>query len=102
MGTEIKTPESCETLLRNRKKKEKKVETEEPNPIEEDDDDLKIKLRNSTDENSWEKSESFTVVQSSEGGNFSLKLEFDPMSVALLVFALLTRFYRLAEPRHVV
>lgn len=103
MGTKIETPESCETQLRNRKKKEKKVESQTEESPPSDEDDLKKKLRNFTNEKFVEKPDtSAFVVSNNEGGHFTLRLEFDPMSVALLIVGLLTRFYRLAEPRNVV
>jgi hypothetical protein len=95
MGTEMKTPENSENLLRNRKKKVKSVEKSSENEVNDENDDKKDKKKivNETNLN-------FKVIEKSE--NFVFRLEFDPMSIALLAIALATRFFRLSEPRNVV
>lgn len=35
-------------------------------------------------------------------GSFRFRLEFDPMSIALFTLAIVTRFFRLSEPKNVV
>lgn len=94
MGTEMKTPENCENLLRNRKKKVKSLEKSTEAEI---DDEVKEKK---VEKDSNETNFNFKVIEKSQ--NFALRLEFDPMSMALLAFALATRFFRLSEPRNVV
>ena len=34
--------------------------------------------------------------------NFRIRIELDPMSIALFTLAVVTRFFRLSEPRNVV
>lgn len=98
MGTEMKTPENSENILRNRKKKVKIIEKSSENEVNNEDyDDKKEKKRILVNE---ETNHNFKVIDKNE--NFVFRLEFDPMSIALLAIALATRFFRLSEPRNVV
>lgn len=102
MGTEIKTPESGESSLRNRKRKENVSVKNSPksSKTEDEEDDLK-EVEQPLEENL--KAEQPTRDQPIvAAANFRLRLEFDPMSIVLLTLALITRFYRLSEPRNVV
>jgi hypothetical protein len=95
MGTEMKTPESEESSLRNRKKKEI--------PAEKCEKSAKTPSKVATEEKT-EGKVSQVKAQDDEVPNdtFRFRLEFDPMSIALFALALATRFFRLAEPRNVV
>jgi hypothetical protein len=98
MGTEMKTPENSENILRNRKKKVKIIEKSSENEVKNEDyDDKKEKKKILVNE---ETNHNFKVIDKNE--NFVFRLEFDPMSIALLAIALATRFFRLSEPRNVV
>lgn len=107
----MKTPENSENSLRTRKRKEnvqekseqsvknsskssEKTETESGRKVErEENENLKIK----------EKIESESPQAPTDNkSSFRLKLELDPMSIALFILAIVTRFFRLSEPRNVV
>ncbi|XP_070496483.1 protein O-mannosyltransferase 1 [Chironomus tepperi] len=116
MGTEMKAPENCENIVRNRKQKsaqvehsEKtaKVQTNGTEQIENKEDIKKSKELKKTSENP--KSNERLIQQESEvttndksNSNFVIKIEFDPMSIALFTLAIVTRFFRLSEPRNIV
>jgi hypothetical protein len=123
MGTELKTPENCETFIRNRKQKgtsqengeklkksqtkvteivaDVKLQKKLDLPSKDDDVDSENSTSNKkTIENSIQ--EIRNVENSNENRNFTIKIEFDPMSIALFTLAIITRFFRLAEPRNVV
>jgi hypothetical protein len=109
MGLEMKTPENCENSLRNRKKKEnvaekservvkKTTEKVENHKVEQSqEENLKIK------EKSAEKLQSEAeIVSDVQSKDFRIRIEFDPMSIALFTLAIVTRFFRLSEPRNIV
>lgn len=99
MGTEIKTPESGESSLRNRKRKEN-VSVKNSSKTEDEEDDLKeVEQPLEEDLKAEQPTRDQPIVAAA---NFRLRLEFDPMSIVLLTLALITRFYRLSEPRNVV
>lgn len=113
----MKSPENCDSTLRNRKKKEnveekseksvknssktsEKMETDDLKKVEQQQKEvLKIKLKSESKSPS-EDSTTEQIAQSDS--NFRIKLEFDPMSIALLMLAIITRFFKLSEPRNVV
>lgn len=109
----MKSPESCESSIRNRKKKDGPEKSEKsaknsskssekmediPNEVDErsqSDESLKFNGKSdSTDQGS--------AVEGHQHQNFRVRLEIDPMSIALFILAIVTRFYRLSEPRNVV
>lgn len=110
----MKSPESCESSLRNRKKKENVSEKSEksaknPSKSSEKMEDIpkEVDERSSSDEKLKFIGESDSTdrgsgVESHRNENFRIRLEIDPMSIALFALAIVTRFYRLAEPRNVV
>lgn len=118
MGLEMKNPENCENSLRNRKKKEnvqdkseinvknssskssEKMETIEPSNKLAQDEVLKAEKSDSKSQklNGVKPDDKVDVKES----NFKIRLEFDPMSIALFTLAIVTRFFRLSEPRNVV
>lgn len=113
MGLEMKTPENCENSLRNRKKKEnvvekseksvkksmEKVESEKVERPQEENLKVEEKMKRKL---AIEK-ENVTNGQFNEADkNFRIRLEFDPMSIALFTLAIITRFYKLSEPKNVV
>lgn len=115
MGLEMKNPENCENSVRNRKKKEnvpEKSEISVKNSSSKSSEKMEIeqvkKLGQDEVSEVESKSESksqhhndvakVTIKESS----FKIRLEFDPMSIALFTLAIVTRFFRLSEPRNVV
>jgi HD-GYP domain-containing protein (c-di-GMP phosphodiesterase class II) len=113
MGLEMKTPENCENSLRNRKKKEnveekseksvknsmEKVESEKVEQPQEEN----LKVKENTERKSPNEKENDTNGQFVGGDkNFRIRVEFDPMSIALFTLAVVTRFFKLSEPRNVV
>lgn len=118
MGTEMKTPESGDSSLRNRKKKEnvqEKCEQSIANPLKSSEEKMEADPSKKVEQQQEKilkfksKSESKSQIDrgSSEGvsesnSNFRLRLEFDPMSIALFTLAIVTRFFKLSEPRNVV
>lgn len=113
MGLEMTTPENCESSLRNRKKKEngsekseksvkkttEKVESEEKQKPQEE--SLKVKEK-PEEKFSCEKENVANGQFSERDKNFRIKLEFDPMSIVLFTLAIITRFFKLSEPKNVV
>ncbi|CRK93645.1 CLUMA_CG007174, isoform A [Clunio marinus] len=103
MGTEIKSQENCENSLRNRKKKEALTQ----NNVLKSSEKSEVKPQNESKgkvENQ-QQIESTTKPQIHEERNdksFRIRLEFDPMSVVLFTLAIITRFFKLSEPRNVV
>jgi hypothetical protein len=112
MGTEMKSPENCENTVRNRKKKEnvqdksvksspKSTEDESVKEVDHkkipQEENLKIKQQNESNMKTQISNESLGAER-----NFRIRLEFDPMSIALFTLAIVTRFFRLSEPRNVV
>lgn len=108
----MKSPESCESSLRNRKKKENVVEKSEksaknPPKSSEKLEDIPKEAdeRSSSDESLKLIDKSDSIDQGSGAtnhGKFRIQLEFDPMSLTLFALAIVTRFFRLSEPRNVV
>jgi predicted PilT family ATPase len=110
MGLEMKTPENCENSLRNRKKKEngseksekssqKSTEKVENEKVEQFQEEVKEKTeRKSLNKKENDSNGQFVVGEK----NFRIRFELDPMSIALFTLAVVTRFFRLAEPRNVV
>lgn len=110
----MKSPESCESSLRNRKKKENVVEKSEksaknpPKSSEKMEDIPKeVDERSSSDESlkligKSDSTDQGSCATSHRHGNFRIRLEFDPMSLTLFALAIVTRFFRLSEPRNVV
>ena len=110
----MKTPEDSENSLRNRKKKEnvqekseqsvknsskssEKMETEAAKKVEQENEILNIKKKTES------KSHQDLKSEDAEGNsNFRIRLEIDPMSIALFTIAIVTRFFKLSEPRNVV
>lgn len=113
MGTEMKSPESCESSLRNRKKKEnvqeksvknsskssEKMEIEGSVKMEQQGKDLNLNFMQQSE--SKARNDLETTERAPEK-NFRIRLELDPMSIALFTLAVVTRFFRLSEPRNVV
>lgn len=117
MGSELKALENCENIIRNRKQKAThKDETEkltkvkkqinlEKSDKKEEDEIAKIDSKPSSRSTETEKQELLSTRQQispRETIKFTIKIEFDPMSIALFTLALITRFFRLSEPRNVV
>lgn len=113
MGTELKTPENCENNLRNRKQKNTQNENSEKSPkdklkqkdtAEQQNKDEIAKTESKSSMGSIEKQQQIPEknILPNEAVNFIIKIEFDPMSIALLILALATRFFRLSEPKNVV
>ena len=113
MGTEMKAPENCENIVRNRKQKSAQVENLEKSAksqtktSEQIENSKIIKESKKTTEGpkSDEKfiqQEAAVTPNDNRTSNFTIKIEFDPMSIALFTIAIVTRFFRLAEPRNIV
>lgn len=122
MGTEIKPPENCENTLRNRNRKntqnensekpskDKLKQTEkvisEKSDTQNKDEIAKIQSNFTLGSTENEKQQQQQIPQKNllpqEAVNFIIKIEFDPMSIALLILALATRFFRLSEPKNIV
>jgi len=112
----MKAPENCENIVRNRKQKSSHVEHSEKSAkvqakiteqIENKEELKKSKELEKVVESP--KSDEKLIQQESEVttndnsiSNFTIKIEFDPMSIALFTLAIVTRFFRLAEPRNIV
>lgn len=106
----MKTPENGENSLRNRKKKENVLEKSEKsvekstdkveNEKVEQPQEEKLKVKAKTERKSLNEKENGHFNEDDK--NFRIKLEFDPMSIALFSLAIVTRFYKLSEPRNVV
>ena len=113
MGLEMKKPENCENSLRNRKNKEnvgdksekisKIADEVERQKVEHSQREI-LKTKEETDRKvQKEQGTHLSNVQFEEGDkNFRIRIEFDPISIALLTLAIVTRFFRLSEPRNVV
>lgn len=119
MGSELKTIENCENVIRNRKNKDKqnentekssknklkqieRVSSEKPShQVEAEDEIAQIKASIKMASKSEEKPQQ-TSQEKSSPINFTIKIEFDPMSIALFLLAIVTRFFRLSEPKNVV
>lgn len=116
MGTELKVVENCENIIRNRKQKasnkdegEKlmkvKKQSVEKSEHQQKDEIAKNDSETSPRSTETEKQELSNIehqILSRESIKFTIKIEFDPMSIALFTLAILTRFFRLSEPRNVV
>lgn len=109
----MKTPESCENSVRNRKKKENGPEKSEKcvknsskssEKMEVDPAEVATKKVEQMADESLKVKERIDVCEegSRAEDNFRIKFQIDPMSLALFALAIVTRFYRLAEPRNVV
>lgn len=61
-----------------------------------------LKVTEKTDRKVSVEKETTTNGQFEGDKNFRIKLEFDPMSIALFALAVVTRFYKLSEPKNVV
>lgn len=110
----MKNPENSENSLRNRKKKEdvqekseisvknssskssEKMEAEQSRKLAQDE----VSEVGKSDSKSQQRNEDIKVVVRER--SFRIRLEFDPMSIALFTLAIVTRFFRLSEPRNVV
>lgn len=95
----MKVLENCENVVRNRKSKVKITESTENKPkceIEEKKFDTQEKIEK------FVKTEKVEAVSEIKNENFMIKIEFDPMSIFLFILAIVTRFFRLAEPKNVV
>lgn len=114
MGLEMKTPENSENSLRNRKKKEnvqekseqslknsskssEKMETEEVEKVEQENEILNIKKKIES-----KSLHDLKAENAEDNSNFKIRFELDPMSIALFTIAIVTRFFKLSEPRNVV
>lgn len=111
----MKTPEDCGNSLRNRKQKKNVQETSEEKvknlfEFAEDCGSLKkidetlrtnFPIKKPTEMRS-EIHKSSNTNDITDNRNFTIKIEFDPMSIALFTIAIVTRFFRLSEPRNVV
>lgn len=105
MGTEMKTPENSENSLRNRKKKENVVEKCEKSVKNSSKSSEKMEAKSTTEERVEPKlkvNEAKAQDNQITRDTFRIRLEFDPMSIALFALAIVTRFFRLSEPRNVV
>jgi hypothetical protein len=106
MGTEMKTPENSDNTLRNRKRKENVSEKCDKSVNNSSKSTEKMEAKSSVEEEKMELKVDKVKAQAQETQiskeTFRIRLEFDPMSIALFALALVTRFYRLAEPRNVV
>lgn len=117
MGTELKAPESGENIIRNRKQKAthkddtekltkvKKQTNSEKLDHQQNDEIAKIDSQPSSGSVETEKQKLLSTRQQippRETVKFTIKIEFDPMSIALFTLAIVTRFFRLSEPRNVV
>jgi hypothetical protein len=115
MGTEIKTPENCENALRNRKQSRTVCDTSEklqkPQKTRENinDEEFPSKSKKNLAEFKEEKKKPLEPQkndkfknETEKNKNFTIKLEFDPMSIVLFTMAICTRFFRISEPRNVV
>lgn len=95
MGTEMKSPENSETSVRNRKKKEITTEKCEKS--------AKVTSKEAEiDDVTKPERPDLKMDEQIRASSFKLRLEFDPMSIALFTLAVATRFFRLSEPRNVV
>lgn len=111
----MKSPENCDTSLRSRKRKEsaaeksvknvsktsEKMETDVTSKVEQQQQQQQEKNLNIKYKSESEDSTTTEQFPSSDR-NFRIRLEFDPMSIALLTLAIITRFFKLSEPRNVV
>lgn len=112
MGTEMKAPESSENVLRNRKQKsapaesvEKTVKNDQNESValKKNDNKMdKMKIKEEDEKKSNKKLANDKLIQTESEQNFTIKIEFDPMSIALFALAIITRFFRLSEPKNVV
>lgn len=117
MGSELKALENCENIIRNRKQKTnhkdegekltkvKKQTNSEKSEPQQKDEIAKIDSKPPSGSPETEKQELLNTRQQispRESIKFTIKIEFDPMSIALFTLAIATRFFRLSEPRNVV
>lgn len=117
MGTEVKVLENCENIIRNRKQKvNHKDDTEKLTKVKKQinseksdhqikDEIAKIDSKPSSGSTETEKQDLLNTRQQippRETIKFTIKIEFDPMSIALFTLAIVTRFFRLSEPQNVV
>jgi predicted nuclease with TOPRIM domain len=116
MGSELKTIENCENVLRNRKQKNTQNENAEKPSKEKSKQSEKVfteksevvatnennKIAKIKSETSNEMPEVQKQISTQQHTKFTIKIEFDPMSIALFMLAIATRFFRLSEPRNVV
>jgi hypothetical protein len=105
MGIEMKVPESCENVVRNRKQKTVVVDGGEKRPKSDIEVRERVEPEKSEKSDTQKEEKPERVLQESSEPhheNFTIKIEFDPMSIALFALATVTRFFRLAEPRNVV
>lgn len=113
----MKAPENCENIIRNRKQKSAQVESSEKTvkvqtkiteQITENKEDLKKSkelkkaAENPKSDERLIQEESEAATNDNSISNFTIKIEFDPMSIALFTLAIVTRFFRLSEPRNIV
>lgn len=99
----MKSPESCESSLRNRKKKENvSVKNSLKSPEKMEDLDLKEVEQPQEKDSKVDKVPQLVSKDAPKDSNFRIRFEFDPMSIALLALAIITRFFKLSEPRNVV
>lgn len=109
----MKKPENCENSLRNRKKKENVADKSEKNSNKTDEVEREkveqsqgeiLKIKQETERKVQKEQESHlsNVQYEEKYKNFRIRIEFDPISIALLTLAIVTRFFRLSEPRNVV
>ena len=124
MGTETKVIENCENIIRNRNPKKILIKTSEISAKEkiklveqlkhkENDDkqeeatikESELQETSTKDTQSHEKineKELESTTNNKSSSKFTIKVEFDLMSIALFTLAIITRFFRLSEPRNVV
>jgi hypothetical protein len=117
MGSELKALENCENIIRNRKQKtthkdeaEKLTKVKKQTNLEKSDHQQKDEIAKkdskpssgSTETEKQELLKGEQQISPRESIKFTIKIEFDPMSIALFTLALVTRFFRLSEPRNVV
>lgn len=123
MGFEMKTQENSENSFRNRKKKEntqekseqslknsskssEKTETESAKKVFQEENSREngdVKTKREVEAKCLQEDSSEALTR--EEGNssvFRIRLELDPMSIALFLLAIVTRFFKLSEPRNVV
>lgn len=113
----MKIPENSETSLRNRKKKENVPEKSEKSVKNSSKSSEKMKECSEVpdvlngvkepvkfEEEIKHKGDTSDQVSSAKRSdeNFRIRIEFDPMSIALFTLAIVTRFFKLSEPRNIV
>lgn len=110
----MKVPENCENVVRNRKQKSAQTEvvekpvknltkvTESKETKENDNKKFKEPEKVKLSKSHQKLENESPINDNNSTTNFTIKIEFDPMSIALFTVAIITRFFRLSEPRNIV